>query len=165
MLYPLSYGCQWAELNFCPYKLSNLKFTPLPSLHVDFYSRHDVNNVLFFLHNCPLLIPLHNTAVLIKICRFFLSTLLNLCKPLRNWTFQRFARAAHKKASALDMPRTWVRVLASVRFFHLFRCVLSYVLSLRSVGRSNFVRVCINLTTLIKKQKKTTYFNENCCIM
>ena len=34
--YPLSYGCQWAELNFFPYKLSNLKFTPLPSLHVDF---------------------------------------------------------------------------------------------------------------------------------
>ena len=27
----------------------------------------------------------------------FESTLLNLCKPLRNWTFQRFARAAHKK--------------------------------------------------------------------
>ena len=25
---------------------------------------------LFFLHNCQLLIPLHNTAVLIKICRF-----------------------------------------------------------------------------------------------
>ena len=49
---------------------SDLKFTPLPSLHVDFYSRHVVNSVLFFLHNCPLLIPLHNTAVLIKICRF-----------------------------------------------------------------------------------------------
>ena len=60
--------------------------------------RHYYYSVLFFLHNCPLLIPLHNTAVLIKICRvFFLSTLLNLCKPLRNWTFQHFARAAHKK--------------------------------------------------------------------
>ena len=55
---------------FYPYKLSDLKFTPLPSLHVDFYSRHVVNSVLFLLHNCPLLIPLHNTAVLIKICRF-----------------------------------------------------------------------------------------------
>ena len=66
---PTKLRCQWAELNFCPHKLSNLKFTPLPSLHVDFYSRH-VNSVLFFLHNCPLLIPLHNTAVLIKICRF-----------------------------------------------------------------------------------------------
>ena len=73
MLYPLSYECQWAELNFCPHKLSNLKFTLLPSLHVDFYSRHDVNSVLFFLHNCPLLIPLHNTAVLIKICRFLIN--------------------------------------------------------------------------------------------
>ena len=50
------------------------------------------------------------------------------------------------KASALDMPRTWVRVPASVRFF------LSYVLPLRSVGWSNFVRVCLNLATLIKKR-------------
>ena len=73
MLYPLSYGFQWAELNFCPYKLSNLKFTPLPSLHVDIYSRHVDDSVLFFLHNCPLLIPLHNTAVLIKICRFLIN--------------------------------------------------------------------------------------------
>ena len=71
MLYTLSYGCQWAELNSCPYKLSNLKFTLLPSLHMDIYSRHVDNSVfLFFLHNCPLLIPLHDTAVLIKICRF-----------------------------------------------------------------------------------------------
>ena len=30
-----------------------------------------IHSVLFFLHNCPLLIPLHNTAVLVKICRFF----------------------------------------------------------------------------------------------
>ena len=29
-----------------------------------------IYSVLFFLHNCPLLIPLHNTEVLIKICRF-----------------------------------------------------------------------------------------------
>ena len=27
----------------------------------------------------------------------FYSTLLNLCKPLRNWTFQRFARTAQNK--------------------------------------------------------------------
>ena len=37
----LSYGCQWQNLNFYPYKLSDLKFTPLPSLHLDF-SRHVV---------------------------------------------------------------------------------------------------------------------------
>ena len=29
-----------AEPNFYPYNLSHLKFTQLPSLHVDFYSRH-----------------------------------------------------------------------------------------------------------------------------
>ena len=29
-----------------------------------------IYSVSFFLHNCPLLIPLHNTAVLIKICNF-----------------------------------------------------------------------------------------------
>ena len=32
-----------------------------------------IYSVLFFLHNCPLLIPLHNTAVLIKICRFLIN--------------------------------------------------------------------------------------------
>ena len=91
MLYPLSYGCQWAELNFFPYQLSNLKFTQLPSLHVDIYSRHVYNSVLFFLYNCPLLISVHITAVLIKICRFlinfakFMQTLTKLDLPtLRN---------------------------------------------------------------------------------
>ena len=71
--------------------------TPLPSLYVDFYSRH-VNSVLFFIHCCPLLIPLHNTAALIKICRFLINVVKFLCaKQLRNWTFQRFARAAQQK--------------------------------------------------------------------
>ena len=55
-------------------------------------------------------------------------------------------------ASALEKPGTRVRVLASVGFFHLFRCVLSSMLPLQSVGRSNFVRVCVNLTSLIKKR-------------
>ena len=73
MIYQLSYGCRWAELNFCPYKLYYLRFTLLPSLHVDFYSLHVDNSVLVFLHNCPLLIPLNNTAVLIKICRFLIN--------------------------------------------------------------------------------------------
>ena len=68
MLYPLSYGCQWVELNFFPYKLSNHKFTPLPSLHVDSYSGRVVNSVFFF---SVQLIPLHNTAALINIYRFF----------------------------------------------------------------------------------------------
>ena len=56
------------------------------------------------------------------------------------------------KASALENPRNWVRVLASVIFFHLFRCVLSSVLPLRSVGRSNFDKGLHNLTTLIQKR-------------
>ena len=38
------------------------------------------------------------------------------------------------------------------QIFYLFRCVLSSMLPLRSVGRSNFVRVCVNLTTLIQKR-------------
>ena len=32
-----------------------------------------IYSVLLILHNCPLLIPLHNTAVLIKICRFLIN--------------------------------------------------------------------------------------------
>ena len=46
-------------------------------------------------------------------------------------------------------PGTWVRLPASVIFFYLFRCVLSSVLPLRSVGRSNFDKGRHNLTTLI----------------
>ena len=38
------------------------------------------------------------------------------------------------------------------QIFHLFRCVLSSVLPLRSVGRSNFDKGLHNLTTLIKKR-------------
>ena len=46
------------------------------------------------------------------------------------------------------------------QIFHLFRCVLSSVLPLRSVGRSNFDKGLHNLTTLIKKRH---ILNENCC--
>ena len=96
--------------------------------------------LLFFLHICPLLIPLHNTAVLIKICRF----LINLVKFTQTLT-------------KFDLP-----TLRKCQIFYLLRCFLSSMLPLRSVGRSNFVRVCVNLTTLIQN---TTYFNENCCII
>ena len=56
------------------------------------------------------------------------------------------------KASALEKAEDRVRVLASVRFFHLFRCVLSYVLPLRSFGMSNFDKGLNNLSTLIQKR-------------
>ena len=35
-------------------------------------------------------------------------------------------------------PSTWVQIIASVRFIYFFRFVLSSLLPLRSVGRSNF---------------------------
>ena len=38
------------------------------------------------------------------------------------------------------------------QIFHLFRCVLSSLLPLRSVGRSNFDKGLHNLITLIKKR-------------
>ena len=52
--------------------------------------------VVFFII-CPLLISLYNIAVLIIICRFESTLLLQYANPCRNWTFQRFARAAEKK--------------------------------------------------------------------
>ena len=54
-------------------------------------------------------------------------------------------------ASALEKPGTWVRLPANVGFFILFRCVLSSVLPLRSVGRTNFDKGRHNLKTLIHK--------------
>ena len=125
MLYHYATGASGGT-EFLSYKLSNLIFTPLPSLHMVFYSRRVVNSVILLIVQ---LIPLHNIAAFINICRFFESMLLNYAYPCRNWTFQHFARAALKngrnhwhpwlsgKASALDMPRTWVRLLASVKFF------------------------------------------------
>ena len=46
---------------------------------------------------CPLLTSLYNIAVLIIICGFVSTLLLKYAYPCRNWTFERFARAALKK--------------------------------------------------------------------
>ena len=60
------------------------------------------------------------------------------------------------KASALEKSGTWVRVLASVR------CILSSVLLLRCVGRSNFDKgLHILTTTLIQN----SYNHKNCYII
>ena len=99
-----------------------------------------IYSVLFFLHNCPLLIPLHNTAVLIKICRF----LINVVKFTQALT--KLDLLALRKGSIEE------RTPSECQIFYFFRCVLSSMLPLRSVGRSNFVMVCVNLTTLIKKR-------------
>ena len=63
--------------------------------------------------------------------------------------------------SALEKPRTLVRVLASVRF--LVCCVLSSLLPWRSVGRSNFDRGLLNSTMLIRKtsDKNTKLLSKN----
>ena len=45
----------------------------------------------------PLLITLYNIAVLIIICRFESKLELRYANPCRNWTFQRYARAAQRK--------------------------------------------------------------------
>ena len=71
---------------------------------------------IVFLIICPLLISLYNIAVLIIICRFESTLLLKYANPCRN---------------------------SECQIFHLFRCVLSSMLPLRSVGRSNFDKGCI----------------------
>ena len=47
-------------------------------------------------------------------CRFYESTLLNYAYPCRNWTFQRFARAAQRKDATEQIKNL---TLAGVRFF------------------------------------------------
>ena len=51
-----------------------------------------------------------------------------------------------------DKPRVWIQIRARVRFFYLFRSVLS-LLPWRSVGRSNFDRGLhkFNNVNLIKR--------------
>ena len=58
-------------------------------------------------------------------------------------------------ASALDMRRTWVRLLASVKFFSYSVVSILQMQPLRCVGRSNFDKGRHNLTTLIQKSTKT----------
>ena len=84
-----------AEPEFYPYKLSDLIFTPLPSLHVDFFST--CCYLVFFCIICPVLISLYNIAVLIIICSFESTLLLKYANPCRNWTFQRVVSAGLKK--------------------------------------------------------------------
>ena len=43
------------------------------------------------------------------------------------------------------------KILCECQIFYLFRCVLSSMLHLRSVGRSNFDKGRHNLTTLIQE--------------
>ena len=54
----------------CSLSYSNIKYAIIHffAQYINIYIY--IYGVSFFLHNCPLLIPLHNTAVLIKICRF-----------------------------------------------------------------------------------------------
>ena len=91
---------------------------------MDFYSRHVVNSVFYaFLHNCPLLISLHNTAVLIKICRFwinvvkflFTQTITKLDLPtLRNGSIEERTQL-NKKNLTLAGSRTQVSAILGPR--------------------------------------------------
>ena len=50
-------------------------------------------SVFFFLHHCPLLIPLYNTAVLINICRSLINV-VKLCKPLSKFDFPKLRKGS-----------------------------------------------------------------------
>ena len=52
---------------------------------------------LMFFILCPLLTILYNIALLIIIYRFESKLELRYANPCRNWTFQRYARAAQRK--------------------------------------------------------------------
>ena len=66
-------------------------------IHINIYI-----NIVFFII-CPLLTSLYNIAVLIIICRFESTLLLNYANPCRNWTFQRFARQHRRKDATEQM--------------------------------------------------------------
>ena len=157
--------------------INNMKTSLLPKLRkislqylIYVYIYVYIYSVLFFLHNCPLLIPIHNTAVLIKICRFLNNVVKFYANPYEIGPSNAsqgqhgrslVLRSLVGKASALDMPRTWVRVQASVCFLFVplrpfFRAALAkrWKVQFRK-GLHKFNNV----------DSKTTYFNENCCIM
>ena len=60
----------------------------------------------------------------------------------------------------------WTFYSSECRIFHLFRRVLSSLLPLRSVGRSNFDKGLHNLITLIPKRHRIMIeMKLLCCIM
>ena len=83
-----------------------------------------------------------NFISIIILCRFFESMLLNYVNHCQNWTFQCFARVAEKKEYNGTNEKSDTRFIC---------CVLSSLLPLRSVGRSNFDNGLHDLITLIKK--------------
>ena len=50
--------------------------------------------IIIYIYYIYIYIYINNTAVLIKICHFLINVVKFYAKPLENWTFQRFARAA-----------------------------------------------------------------------
>ena len=106
MLYPLSYGCQWAELNFCPYKLSNLKFTPLPSLHVDFYSRHViiVFYSFFIIVHCWFHYIIQQFSL--KYVGFFLINVVKFMQTLTKLDLPTLRKDATEQMKNLTLART-----------------------------------------------------------
>ena len=102
------------------------------SAAMKFINKH--NCEVLFKQGCPVCFStsLKTDSVIIYICIYIIYFLLGVI------TF-----------NLIDY--IYIRLRASVRFFYLFRCVLSSVLPLRSVGRSNFDKGRHNLTTLIHK--------------
>ena len=52
MLSPLSHGCQWQNLKFYPYSLSDLEFTPLPSQASVSLHPHSLDACLTYGNSC-----------------------------------------------------------------------------------------------------------------
>ena len=93
------------------------------------------NSVLFFLHNCPLLIPLHNTAVLNKICRFlindvkFTQTLTKLDLPTlrKGSTEERTQRNKWKIWHSLGLEPRYNIVDSRTTYFNENCCIIYYI--------------------------------------
>ena len=131
------------------YVLCLILFCFVVDLYIYIYS------VFFFLHNCPLLIPLYNTAVLINICRFLINV-VELCTPLSKLDLPNASQGQRRRMDATEQMKNLTLASFSLgsspsecQIFHLFRCILSSVLPLRSVGKSSFDKGMHNLATLI----------------
>ena len=118
----------------------------------------------------PIYIPVYNIAVLITICRFWINVVKFTQTLVEIWP-SNASQGQHRRKDAteqmknLTLARTRIQVPgfssagdlgsspSECQIFHVFRCVLSSMLPLRSDRRSNFDKgLHILTTTLIKKR-------------
>ena len=105
MLLPLSNGCQWQNLNLYPYKLSDLIFTPLPSLHVDFFSI--CCYLVFFFHNLSSVDFIIKYSSSYNYMSFWINVFVHIFKPLSKLDLSTLRKGSTEERTQRNKWKIW----------------------------------------------------------